>query len=97
MIKTENYITKEIRRAAEQEALATLMNEFSQQMFGRIINNKDAEYSGWDSEESIENIKAKLANGLNNGDWIDVANLCMFLWNFKQQNAPMEVIEPPTQ
>jgi len=100
MIKSDTYITDEIRNAAEQEALATLMNTFTEKMFEKTMVKKKAGYRGWDSlsPETIESLKAKLADNINDGDWIDVANICMFLWNLKQPDPPVvTVTNTPTQ
>ena len=48
MIKSENYITSEIREAAEQEALASLMGTFTETMFGKVMANNKSNYLGWD-------------------------------------------------
>ena len=100
MIKSDNYITSEIRRAAEQEALANLMNLFTEAMFEKIMNKMRSGYGGWDSRspEVVESIKSKLAENINDGDWVDVANLAMMLWNIQQPDLPsVEVTKPPTQ
>ena len=100
MIKSDNYITPEIRRAAEQEALATLMSAFTETMFNKLLKKISQGYSGWDSRtpEVIESIKAKLANNINNGDCVDVANLSMMLWNIQQPDGPpTPPAKPPGQ
>lgn len=103
MIKSENYITDEIRQAAEKEALASLMSLFSEKMFEKIIAKMEMGYSGWDKNVPpvIEMLKSKLADNINSGDWVDVANISMMLWNMTQPNdqtktgteAPVDVVK----
>ena len=93
MIKSENYITSEIREAAEQEALASLMGTFTETMFGKVMANNKSNYLGWDvgSNEMINKLKMRLTDSINAGDWTDVANVSMFLWNLQQPDPPQEV------
>lgn len=100
MIRSDSYITPEVRKAAEQEALATLMSSFTEAMFNKLVAKMSQGYGGWDSRstEVVESIKAKLADNINDGDWIDVANLAMMLWNIQQPDPPtVTVTKPPTQ
>lgn len=96
MIKSENYITDEVRKAAEQEALANLMNVFSDKMFEKIMKKFQDGYSGWDNPISLEIVKEKLVNNINAKDWIDVAVLSMFLWNLSQPDSVPPVPPGPT-
>ena len=86
MIKSDNYITSEIRDAAEKEAVATLIGQFSENMFVKLMQKMKSGYHGWDvkDSEAVEKLKNQLANNVNQGDWIDVANISMFLWNMQQ-------------
>ena len=100
MIKSEQYITNEVRKAAESEALANLMNTFSEAMFAKIVSKMQQGYHGWDRKDPviIELLKNRLADNVNRGDWIDVANVSMFLWNMQQPDPPaVEVTNPPQQ
>ena len=100
MIKSEQYITNEIRKAAETEALANLMNSFSEKMFAKVMAKMQQGYHGWDKKDPImiELLNNRLSDNINRGDWIDVANVCMFLWNMQQPDAPaVEVTNPPKQ
>ena len=98
MIKSNQFITDEIRRAAEKEALANLMSVFSEEVFEKIMKKFDSGYRGWDQNENIEKLKERLANNINNNDWIDVAAVSMFLWNIEQPDKPeLEITKPPTQ
>ena len=91
MIKSDDYITNEIRQAAEQEALASLMNVFSETMFKKILMKRQQGYHAWDKKtpDMIELLKTRLQENLNRGDWVDVANLAMFLWNMQQSDKPV--------
>jgi len=86
MINTTQYIPKEALQAAEREALGMLMNQFTNQMFAKVVNKMENGYTGWDqlSPEIIATMKSKLSANIEKEDWADVANLAMFLWNFKQ-------------
>jgi hypothetical protein len=86
MIKSENYITTEVRKAAEQEAIANLMESFTEFMFKQTLVKVNGEYSGWDkaSQDTVEKIKSSLADAVNRGDWIDVSIASMLLWNLHQ-------------
>jgi len=98
MIKSENYITEEVRKAAEQEALATLMSSFTEAMFEKLMAKMNAGYHGWDIKDPvmIELLKNRLADNVNRGDWIDVANVSMLLWNMQQpDNAPQNSVANP--
>lgn len=89
MIKSDQYITDEVRKAAESEALANLMNAFSEAMFAKIVSKMQQGYSGWDKKDPImiELLKNRLADNVNHGDWIDVANVSMFLWNMQHNRT----------
>ena len=88
MIKSDQFITDEIRKAAEQEALANLMNAFSEGMFQKVMAKLAQGKRGWDKPEIIETLKGQLADNINSGDWVDVAIISMFLWNIKQPDKP---------
>ena len=100
MIKSDQYITDEVRKAAESEALANLMNVFSEAMFSKVIAKMQQGYHGWDKKDPmiIELLKNRLADNVNRGDWVDVANVSMFLWNMQQSDSPaVEVTKTPQQ
>ena len=89
MIKSSNYITEEVRKAAEQEALATLMNSFTEAMFEKIMFKTNLGYKGWDISDPvmIELLQTRLRDNLTRGDWVDVACLSMLLWNMQQPDS----------
>ena len=102
MIKSKNYITEEVRIAAEQEAFARLVSDFSEVMFEKFVAKLKQGYNGWDrnTPDIIESITTRLGKNIEKGDWVDVANLAMFLWNMEQPDVPsdapsVEVTNPP--
>ena len=88
MIRAVNFISDTAKREAEQQAIGALMNAFTDEMLHKLIDGLImSNYGGWDNgtPESIESLKSKLADSINNQDWSDVANIAMFLWNLKQK------------
>jgi hypothetical protein len=87
MIRAVNYISETAKREAEQQAIGALMNAFTDGMVHELTSKLDTSYAGWDNgtTESVETLKSRLADSINNQDWVDVANIAMFLWNLRQK------------
>ena len=72
----------------EQVALAKLNELFRDAMLKRLLEKFEDGWEGWGNKKEM----ARFAGGLKNrmirnivdGDWVDVANLAMFAWNFEK-------------
>lgn len=57
----------------------------------RLIDKKAAGWTGW-NKLSEKHLQERLIKNMNNKDWVDVANLSMFLWarEWRLQKRRME-------
>ena len=85
MIKSSDFISDEAKQKAQLEAIGALMNSFTDAMFHKLTDKVISGYKGWDNPNILETLKSKLADNINDQDWVDVANIAMFLWNLKQK------------
>lgn len=84
MIKSTDFITKEARRTAEQEALGAVLDAFAKEVGAKIFTKLEGGYFGWDDPANLNEIRKRLLTNLEKGDMVDVAALAMFLWNLQQ-------------
>lgn len=75
----------------ESGKLNRVVLEFSEKMKERVHEKLDEGYSGWDKNEMYNQIHTMLKKKVNkigqlnlrNKDFIDIANLAMFLYNLE--------------
>lgn len=48
-----------------------------------IHEKRELGWTGWDQPENKELLKQKLLENYREEDWVDVANLALFLWNLE--------------
>lgn len=65
--------------------ILTAAGMFFAAMENRLINRETAGWTGWKGKFTDKNIKARLMDNAERGDWVDVANLAMILWARKRK------------
>jgi len=78
----------------EQDAIAELVIETSNAMRSRMLEKFSDGVTGWDDEETIEDVKAKIQKCVENEDWVDALNLIMILRNLEK---PLPDVEEPQE
>ncbi len=58
----------------------------------RLGDKQHAGWTGWDTIATTK-LKARLLHNVETGDWVDVANLAMFLWTrrWRDENKAFSV------
>ena len=83
--KTSQYENIE-KYPAERLALDNLHTHFAENvMYGKLIQKLNEGYHGWDDPTSKEGLIRILKKNMERSDWVDVANIAMFLWNLEQK------------
>lgn len=59
--------------------LFTALGMFQSKMEHRLSEKQTDGWTGWNTI-SVNVLKKRLIDNANRGDWVDVANLAMFLW-----------------
>ena len=77
--------------AAEIERLADHHSAFEQEMAKRLRKKAEKGWRGWDDRQMIERLKDKLAENIQQGDWVDVANLAGFLHDMDASGIDMQM------
>src|SRR5688500_8707654 len=69
----------------ELSALNACVDSFAHAMKEKLMRKwmRDGK-AGWDDPEWRDHIRESLTRHVEKGDMVDVANLAMMLWNFKQ-------------
>ena len=71
----------------EEASLAKLNELFRDAMLQRLLEKKAGGWTGWNNEKYMRNydggLKERIIQNCLNGEWVDVANLAMFAWNFE--------------
>lgn len=77
---------KEVRDG--QVALAKLNELFRDAMLKRLIEKDEIGWEGWGNRKEMKKfaggLKDRMIRNILQGDWVDVANLAMFAWNFEE-------------
>ena len=67
----------------EKKALKTLVKKFSAKMKTKVLAKLYEGYGGWDNPGDISYMYKQLNYHVKKCDWVDVANIAMFLENFE--------------
>lgn len=78
-----DYLVSDDYEQMEKEALDVLLEKGADEMGARLYDKVEMGWSGWDLPENKELLKQKLLENYREEDWIDVANLALFLWNLE--------------
>ncbi len=70
------------------KALEKVLELFSQDMKARLDEKEKVGWKGWNrnSENNRIHLLIRLMENTRKRQWIDVANLAMFLWNLERCN-----------
>jgi len=72
----------------EQVSLAELNEKFRDAMLKRLIEKFNCGWEGWNNGKEMKRFsggfKERIISNALEEDWVDVANLAMFAWNFQQ-------------
>lgn len=82
-VPLETVSDRETTRPAEERALRALVELGADAMEAKLIEKLRASWCGWDDPENADMLKRQLCQNILEGDWIDVANLALFLWNLE--------------
>ena len=63
--------------------LKSTVRNFSAEMEKKVLAKLDEGYSGWDDFHYKEYLMKELLRHSMKGDYVDVANIAMFLWNLE--------------
>lgn len=69
----------------EQNELIEVAVEFNAEMLKKILAKERAGYQGWENPQMAEYLRRQLVEHTEKGDYVDVANIAMFLWHLEQQ------------
>jgi len=69
----------------ELSHILDLQVKFMEECWEKLCSKKRQGYTGWDNPENKSEILHKLMRNLDDEDYIDVANLAMMLWGFKDK------------
>jgi hypothetical protein len=71
----------------EEASLAKLNEKFTYAMWQRLLEKRAGGWHGWDNKKYMRDydggLKERIIQNCLNGEWVDVANLAMFAWNFE--------------
>ncbi len=71
----------------EKASLAKLSKLFKDAMMKRLLEKIEDGWEGWNNEQVMSQysggLKERIIRNVLEGDWVDVANLAMFAWNFE--------------
>jgi len=72
---------------SEIEALHEMVDEFEDLMRSKLILNKQRGFMWWDDPETLpdSDLVRSLKENVEEGDWVDVANLAAILWYRKEK------------
>ena len=81
-------IIEEAQVNGSDYALRYCHRHFSQELFNRLLVCQSNGKVGWDKPDIVtdEWIKERIRINLEQGDYVDVANLAMILWNRQDDN-----------
>jgi len=74
--------------AKKERAIQNLYNivdEFSKEMKAKLLQKYKEGYRGYDAPKNIVTMQCRLRKNFRDEDYIDVANLAMFLHNLQKQ------------
>lgn len=71
----------------ERAALLKVAREFKQAMLERLLQKLAEGYRGWDAPDAVvrHDLRARLLDNVKAGDWVDVANIAMFIWHAERK------------
>lgn len=69
----------------EQNKVIECMGNFSAEMLKKILKKMKEGYCGWDNENHAAYMQNQLTLHAKKCDYIDVANIAMFLWSLEQK------------
>ena len=75
MIKTSDF-------CSEREALETLVGRFATEMESKVLAKLFEGCARWDDPDWIPYLMKQIDKHVKKCDWVDVANIAMFLSNF---------------
>ncbi|MDD5540472.1 MAG: hypothetical protein PHG61_07270 [Candidatus Marinimicrobia bacterium] len=78
-------VDRDSNKQSEIEKLREAMNHFTVKMLKKLESKVFEGWFGWNERENIESIHERLKYNLEQGDWVDVANLAMMLDRFKEK------------
>ena len=71
----------------EDVSLAKLNEIFGIVMFQKLLEHQKMGWQGWNNKKEMEKyrggLKERIIKNALQEDWVDVANLAMFAWNFQ--------------
>lgn len=70
----------------EQNKIIDCMGEFTAEMLKKILKKQRQGYSGWDNQDCAAYMQRQLTKHTKEGDYLDVANIAMFLWKLEQES-----------
>lgn len=71
-----------MRAMGDIPVLKSTLKNFNEKQERRLLNKVQEGWEGWDWPGERTHILHKLIWNLVNEEWVDVANLAMFLWRF---------------
>lgn len=77
----KSKVTKDILYQKEKDKLNRLLDYFTDRMRNRVIDKLDMGHAGWNLEGLRNYMSEELSNHLAKGDYLDIANIAMFLDN----------------
>lgn len=77
------YVWTQLLIKEERAKLKAAVTDFSKLMLDKLEDKQKAGYRGWDAPFMGARIEEKLRQNLENGDYVDVANLAMMLHRFQ--------------
>ena len=79
VISIETIVENDIGPIEERVRLAAALKLFVRKMSRKLEAKVDDGWYGWCENENVDDIFTKLLNNVSRGDFVDVANLAMFL------------------
>ena len=68
----------------EQNKLIECLGRFQALMLKKMFKKGRQGHSGWDRKENAGYMQRQLTEHAKKGDYLDCANIAMFLWNLEQ-------------
>ena len=72
-------------RVFEQNKIIDCMGRFNSEMLKKILKKGRQGYTGWDTQRCAAFMQRQLSKHAKKGDYIDTANIAMFLWFLQQE------------
>lgn len=68
----------------EKQELTRVFTDYLVAALKKVHQKTDDGAHGWNDLDYKESMKEELQKNVDKGDWLDVANFAVFLWNLKR-------------